>query len=493
MKKFYFSRLALPFFIGSVFFVIIYFLDITERISWSFVSVLTVISLLSAGCYSAVGTYCYPVLYLPAAAAGFLSVLFSLFLSSAVFSAGYTGILPDKIDRMEIFLTSDASAYYDNKWQAEGMAVKSSSSDMDAVSECSLKVRLISAGNWKEHFSGEKLICSGKLLKVKSPGNIYFFYSSNAVSTGWRKVYSYYRVRLIHRIERGFISSGNEATDFLDALLLGRKTGKNSGLMLSLKNAGCSHLLALSGFHVGIISLIILKTFTPVFGMRFSAVLSMTAAVLFLLLAGFRASLVSAVLMYLFWMSDKLRHIHRKTIYYLFLPFYIQIILFPDQIKEISFILSYLAITGILFGNSIISILLERYIPYKVDFLLKTAAAGAGVQIFILPAVIFFFGRWRPAGFFATPVLSVLVTLIMISGIINFIIPIPLIINKLLDLLTAATKPFSILPSVEIHVYTAIIISFTLVSVILIIFRRISNNYKYGTEPRLPGLNPVGT
>jgi len=492
MKRLNFTGLTLPFFTGSVFFILSFFFNSPGRINvfiiigsvavfYPFIDYLTV-----------PGNLRYPVLYLTAAAV-YIPVSVYIFVSSGAFFTGYTGILYEKIDGMEILLTSDASESYNNKWQAYGTAVKSFSSDMDTVSECFLKVRIVSDGSWKKHFTGEKLICVGKLLKEKSSPENYVFYSSDAVSTGWRNIYFDYRVRIIQRIERGFASSGSDASDFLDALLLGRKAGKKSVLMLNLKNAGCSHLLALSGFHVGIIALIILKIFSPVFGMRFSTILSMAASLLFLLLAGFRASLVRAVLMYLFWMTDKLRHIHRKTVYYLFLPLFVQFLIFPEQIKEVSFILSYLAIAGILFGGSIISILLERNIPYNYNFLLKTIAAGAGVQIFILPAVICFFGRWRPAGFFATPVLSVLITLIMISGIINFFIPVPLIINKLLDFLAAVSEPFSTLPSVKIHVYTATIISFTLVTAILIISRRISNNYKYGTEPRLPGLNPVGT
>jgi competence protein ComEC len=233
------------------------------------------------------------------------------------------------------------------------------------------------------------------------------------------------RLRLIETFSR--LSSGAGLLPYGSlslALLLGVRDNLDTGLAQMYRDAGCSHVLALSGMHLAILSSVIAFFLRKPLGLRAAAVLGGLFIILYVLLVGPQPSLVRSALMYLLGTLAILGALPRRPLLLLALAFLLQIVQDPPSGYTISFILSYLALAGILILGEPIGELLRGRLPPAMA---QGLAASLGAFIATGAVTAFFFGILRPVGILAGLVVVPLTTLFMIASLgvlaLDFIAP----------------------------------------------------------------------
>ncbi|MDR2134931.1 MAG: ComEC/Rec2 family competence protein [Treponema sp.] len=194
------------------------------------------------------------------------------------------------------------------------------------------------------------------------------------------------------------------------ALLLGIRDSLDSGLAGLYRDAGCSYVLALSGMHLAVLAALVSFLLKKPLGLKFSALAGALIISLYCLFVGSLPSLNRAVLMYLLGVLAILGALPREPLSLLSLSFLIQLVLSPRSGFSLSFILSYLALAGILIvGESLCDIF-----PGKIpEGLLKPLSASLGAFLVTAPVTVYFFGTLRPAGILAGLALVPLTTAFM--------------------------------------------------------------------------------
>lgn len=137
----------------------------------------------------------------------------------------------------------------------------------------------------------------------------------------------------------------------VNALLTGDRSSLDSSVMNSFRDSGASHILALSGLHLGIIYGILLKV-TSIFGKHptVKAVRSLIIILLcgiYTLATGASPSLVRAFLFILVNETARLTHRSNNPLRVYCAALFIQTAINPQVISSTGFQLSYLAMAGI--------------------------------------------------------------------------------------------------------------------------------------------------
>lgn len=159
-------------------------------------------------------------------------------------------------------------------------------------------------------------------------------------------------------------------------------------------------------------------------------------------------SLNRAALMYLLGVVAILGFLPRKPLCILSLSFIIQIIITPAAGHSISFVLSYLALLGILVVGQPLHSLFDGKVP---DFLLQPLSASCGAFLATAGITGFSFGFIAPMGLITGLLLVPLTTIFMIGSLvwllfdfikISFILSVPLnLIYRLMEkIITIAGK-----------------------------------------------------
>ncbi|MCM1501560.1 MAG: ComEC/Rec2 family competence protein [Bacteroidales bacterium] len=137
----------------------------------------------------------------------------------------------------------------------------------------------------------------------------------------------------------------------MKAFLTGDRSGLDSHTREIFRQSGASHLLALSGMHIGILHVILSKALSMAgnspFARKSRAILTVTGAGFFTIMTGASASLVRAFLFILLGETAKLCGRKADGATLLCSALMIQLALKPGIISSISFQLSYLAMAGI--------------------------------------------------------------------------------------------------------------------------------------------------
>lgn len=137
----------------------------------------------------------------------------------------------------------------------------------------------------------------------------------------------------------------------VNALLTGDRSSLDSSVMNSFRDSGASHILALSGLHLGIIYGILLKV-TSIFGKRptvkaVRSLIIISLCGIYTLATGASPSLVRAFLFILVNETARLTHRSNNPLRVYCAALFIQTAINPQVISSTGFQLSYLAMAGI--------------------------------------------------------------------------------------------------------------------------------------------------
>ena len=220
----------------------------------------------------------------------------------------------------------------------------------------------------------------------------------------WHAVYKS-RQWMLARMEARF----GEYSAFLQTILLGKRM-EDSGLRESFTKAGVAHILAISGLHIGVISLIIfllLRIFIP----RIWLVRTITISFLlfYAALCGFTPSVTRAVLM----ISLGLWAMHLERIMVLdnivATAGIIILLIKPEFALSISFQLSFLAV--LVLANLVPRISLKfevlsnqrhfKFLHKKLPFLVNSMLSSFVVSLATIPITLYYFNQINFNGVFA--------------------------------------------------------------------------------------------
>ncbi|WP_010253236.1 ComEC/Rec2 family competence protein [Treponema primitia] len=213
------------------------------------------------------------------------------------------------------------------------------------------------------------------------------------------------------------------------ALLLGVKDNLDSELAKKYQFAGCSHVLALSGMHLAIVAAITAFFLRKPLGLKLSSITGAAFILLYVALIGAQPSLERAAIMYLLGAAVVLGFLPRQPrtsgpISLLAMAFLIQIVLRPSSGTSLSFILSYLALAGILTVGEFFHGILRGRLP---ELLASPLAASLGAYLATAAVVAAGFGIIRPVGLLAGLVIVPLTTVFMVGAMaalaLSFISP----------------------------------------------------------------------
>lgn len=228
----------------------------------------------------------------------------------------------------------------------------------------------------------------------------------------WQKTKLFFlncRQYLVEQMRRDGLQG--EAFSVYAALTMGEKAFLSDATEELYARTGTSHVLALSGMHLGILMFFFYYVFAH--GLKYTrwrwpfCLLAVSLIWAYTLLAGLPVSLVRASVMYSFSLCGMMMFRRRFTLNVLFWTAFLMLLADPDTWRDVGFQLSFSAMLGIL----LLQRRIEHWLPVHNIFL-KSLWSGISVslaaQIATLPLVVYYFHYVATTSVWATLVLSFL-------------------------------------------------------------------------------------
>ncbi len=345
-----------------------------------------------------------------AIAASLVYLLLSASVSSSVLSLGY-----DKsIKAIVAEVISEPSARANRKigYRAELLAVIDDDGSVFQAKGC---IYVIS--KYADVHYGDKLILSGYFSDSIFSASSSDFYVKNVL--GRLRIFISSRIMDMFR--------GGAAGQLASLLLLGRAESE-AGLSELARKAGLSHVIALSGMHLAIISAFFSKLLFFIKNEKIRNTLSYIPLVFFAYLSGWRPSLMRALIFRVVIdnMPDDAAFILSDCIL---------LILFPLYALDLGTIYSFIALSGILiFSMRIDDVLQLFHVPMMVS---SSVSASACAMIFSIPITYSLFGSYQMSAIITAIPMTLLISLYMHLSIAALVFP---FMNKILEPLYIAIE-----------------------------------------------------
>ena len=231
---------------------------------------------------------------------------------------------------------------------------------------------------------------------------------------GWHSAVFSGRAAVLRKIKQRCSELGPGAGGLFAALFTGCRDGLSGADTAMFRKAGCSHVLALSGMHLGIISGILLLLLKKLPGRKPAFIISCSVILFYLFLTGFGVSLVRAAVMYFFCGLSYALYRKQKAFDVLKITFIVTVCIMPATFYSLSFQLSFLAVGGIILFTPMLHRLLKPWFPAYLSLPLSCSAAA---QLTVSPLLLKVFGLLYPAGLIAGIIIAPMVTVFICAGI----------------------------------------------------------------------------
>jgi len=267
----------------------------------------------------------------------------------------------------------------------------------------------------------------GKYLADKQIyAQVYISKTDISINKNLKKDIWYYSGRLHSRIVRHLEKANfnNEEMNVALALILGQQQDISADIIQDYQYSGATHILSVSGLHVGFIMIFINFILKPIPNTRkgsfiklISILISLTA---FAVISGLSPSVLRSVVMFSFLATGT--HLRRTgSIYHTLLVSILLILLFePYFLFDVGFQLSYLALFFIVWLQPLLK---NIWTPkHKIQTTVWNAlTVSFAAQIGTLPLCLYYFHQF-PGLFFVTNIVIIpILSFIMIAGIIVMI------------------------------------------------------------------------
>ncbi|MDE7387855.1 MAG: ComEC/Rec2 family competence protein, partial [Muribaculaceae bacterium] len=230
------------------------------------------------------------------------------------------------------------------------------------------------------------------------------------------------RSRIIDRILS--LPLSDEAGSMLCALLVGHTDLITDGRREEFSAAGLSHLLALSGLHVGVISMLISVALWPLYVGRHNRsrhIITIAALWAFAAMTEFSPSVTRAVIMASVYLVGRIIERQSVPMNSLFFAAMIILCIWPDSLFEIGFQLSFAAVAGIILFYPLINCVDRRKHPWMY-MLISYPAVSLSAMVFTGPVSSFYFHSYPLYFLLANLAVSPLVPLLIAAGALAVIL-----------------------------------------------------------------------
>ncbi|MCU0321256.1 MAG: ComEC family competence protein [Chitinophagaceae bacterium] len=268
-------------------------------------------------------------------------------------------------------------------------------------------------------------------------------------------------------ILRTYITTKNELA-IAEALLIGYRDNLDRDLVQGYSNTGIVHIIAISGLHLGMIYVLLLKLFSP-FGKRkwitiVKPIFILAVLWAFAFTAGAGPSILRSAIMFSFIVIGE--SLHRKSNMFnsLCASAFCLLIYNPFNLWDVGFQLSYTAVLSILLFQKHIN----QWLYFDNKFLRNLwslSAVSIAAQILTLPIVLYHFHQFPTLFLFTNIVAVPLSGLILYAEIFLLVVSfMPLVANALGFVIEKAIwclnmfvehfnqLPFVVWPSIQINI-----------------------------------------
>lgn len=251
-------------------------------------------------------------------------------------------------------------------------------------------------------------------------------------------------------LKQGIVDNTTFGRGLTTAILFGDKSGLQDELYNDLLRCGLLHATATSGLHLTVVTgfLFAFLSFLGV-SRKKSSLLAIGFIILFMIVIGFKFSLMRAGIMMIMYFAAGLFNRESDGFNAIGTAFAFLIFQNPYTVVSCSFLLSASATIGIIMLFSPMYSLVQKISFGKFEIvkrlvvsLMASVLQSISAILFTLPVTYIFFGYFSIAGIFANAVLSPFISVILISGValclIFFIPVVPQIIGGALDMVCLA-------------------------------------------------------
>ena len=230
--------------------------------------------------------------------------------------------------------------------------------------------------------------------------------------------------RAVAKLERYGSDSMSRAT--IEAMVVGERHAMPKMLRDAYSAIGLSHLLAVSGLHLGIVYMVVLLIVAPLRlihrGHRLVNLIVIVVIWLFAVMSGLSPSVVRAAIMLTMLQFAHFSSSVSNSTNILAFTLFAMLVYRPSYLYDISFQLSALAVLGILLWGQ--PLLRSIKIGSKLlRVVVATLVVGSVATIWTLPVVSHTFGNLPVAGVIITPVVMLFAYLIVGFGLFALITP----------------------------------------------------------------------
>ena len=242
-------------------------------------------------------------------------------------------------------------------------------------------------------------------------------YISTAKPLGLGGFSNMLRERLIERLESVGLEGGELA--ILSAITLGEKGLLDNEVKEIFSAAGVSHILVVSGMHVGFIFLLIMW-----FGRRIShrghwfvVILGLVVLWGYAVLTGLAPSVVRATFMFSMILLFRIMGEKYRIKHALCLSATILILVNPNQLFNVGFQLSYLAVCGIVYFYPLLYNKIKTLNSKLLRWVLQAVVVTVSAQILTMPIVIYNFNQFPIYFIFSNLFVTVFAPFLFLGGI----------------------------------------------------------------------------
>ncbi|MEG2084365.1 MAG: ComEC/Rec2 family competence protein [Clostridia bacterium] len=218
-------------------------------------------------------------------------------------------------------------------------------------------------------------------------------------------------------------NANSEVASFMYALIYGDTNGMDAQIKSDFAYIGTAHIFAVSGMHIGIIVIVLLLILRKLkVGNVINLIIISAVLLIYNIFCNFTPSVMRASIMSEILLISNCLGMKNDTISSFSLAGIILLLFSPLNLFYISFLMSFLAVLGMILFYTPINNKISKKIPKKIASLLSGSIA---VNISLLPIMIYYFGKlsilFLLANVIVIPLISVLYPLLFVGLILAYI------------------------------------------------------------------------
>ncbi|MCU7618278.1 ComEC family competence protein [Chryseobacterium sp. PBS4-4] len=210
------------------------------------------------------------------------------------------------------------------------------------------------------------------------------------------------RLEVLQQINNSEMSSKSQ--EFLKGIILADRTEIDAETLQDFNKSGLVHFLAISGTHIVVIFGILYFVLMKILPLRFRKsviILSLIFIWIFALFIGFGSSVVRSCIMLSVYFIYVLLQRKPDLLHSMALSAFIILIIDTQQLFDVGFQLSFLAVLGIFWLNQPILKRLPKQDNYIKKIIFNTISISVSAQLATLPLVLFYFHQFSFISIFA--------------------------------------------------------------------------------------------